>query len=150
MDRGVPGRVLVVDDQQDICWVLAKLLTERNHLVKTAQTGAAALSLTATFEFDVAIVDYRLPDRDGLTLIVELTRRLPGVLSILMSSYGTAALRDNVHSGRVFAFLDKPFSNMTFVRIAEDAIVSRRQGVGSRTRETAPGSALPIEKKPFG
>lgn len=150
MDRAIPGHVLVVDDQEDICWVLAKLLSERSLLVRTAHTGGGALSLTASIEFDVAIVDYRLPDRDGVSLIAELTQRLPGLLSILMTSYGTTSLRESVSRGRVFAYLDKPFSNAAIVRIVEDAIYARRSGIGSRTEELTPGNALPIQKKQPG
>ncbi len=150
MDRGgaLAGRVLVVDDQEDICWVLAKLLSEKGHVVRSAPTGSAALAMIATFECDVAVVDYRLPDRDGCSLIEEMTRRLPGLLAILMTSYGNASLREIVRDGRAYAYFDKPFNNGAIIRIVEDAIIARRLGVDACDREPTPRSALPFGKKP--
>lgn len=149
-DGALAGRILVVDDQENICWVLAKLLSERGHAVRSAQTGGAALAALATFECEVAVVDYRLPDRDGCSLIDEMTRRAPGLRAILMTSYGSSFLREIVSQGRAFAYLDKPFNNTAIVRMVEDAIVARRQGVDARAREAAPRSLFPFEKKPVG
>ena len=152
MDREcpLPGRVLVVDDQEDICWVLARLLSERSHVVRTAQSGVAALAAIATFDCQVAVVDYRLPDRDGCALIDEMTQRLPGLRAILMTSYGSASLREIVKQGRACAYFDKPFKNGAIIGAVEDAIVACAQGAGARARESAPGNDLPFEKKPAG
>ena len=88
------GRILVVDDQEHLCWVLAKLLSERGHEVRTAQTRASALkAVHAGFACQVALVDYRLPTSNGLALIAELTSHLPRLRAILMTSYGSASLR---------------------------------------------------------
>ncbi len=149
-DGVLVGRVLVVDDQENICWVLAKLLSERGHTVRTAQSGGAALAAIATFECDVAVVDYRLPDRDGCSLILEMTRRVPDLRAILMTSYGNASLREIVSQGRAYAYFDKPFNNAAVVRVVEDAMVARRQGVDARARESAPRSGFPFGKKPVG
>lgn len=146
----IPGRILVVDDQENICWVLAKLLSERNHIVRTAQTGAAALAALSRFDCQVAIVDYRLPDRDGCSLIREMTLRIPGLRSILMTSYGNAQLRETVSQGRVYAYFDKPFKNSAVILAVESAIVAWHQGNDSRARESLPRNGFPFDKKPVG
>jgi DNA-binding NtrC family response regulator len=147
-NSALPGRVLVVDDQENICWVLAKLLSERNHVVRTAHTGAAALSALATFDCHVAVVDYRLPDRDGCSLIQEMTRRVPGLRAILMTSYGSASLREIVSQGGAYAYFDKPFKNSAIIRVVEEAIDAYRQGADSLAREASPGNGFPFDKKP--
>jgi two-component system response regulator HydG len=122
-EGGPRGRVLVVDDQEDLCWVLAKILSERGHQVQTAGTGASALSAVRSgVDYQVAIVDYRLPDASGIELALELTSRLPRLLSILMSSYGSDSLRERAMSEGLFAYLDKPFDNDLMIRTVEDAI----------------------------
>ena len=134
-----PGRVLVVVDQANMCWVLERLLLERGHCVCTAQNGAEALAAadaSGELGFHVAIVDYRLPDTDGLALIEALVSRLPRLLSILMTSYGTSALKHRVEDAGVCAYVTKPFNNHEMVRTVEMAVRAGLSGVDSLTRGT--------------
>lgn len=152
MDRStvLAGKILVVDDQENICWVLAKLLSERSHTVRTVQSAGSALSLIASFECHVAVVDYRLPDKDGCSLIQEMKLRLPRLRAILMTSYGNAALHELVSQGRAYAYFDKPFKNSAIIQVVEDAIFSWHQGTDSRARETTPRNGCPKGKEPVG
>ncbi|MBI5481152.1 MAG: response regulator [Deltaproteobacteria bacterium] len=152
-DEDAPrGRILVVDDQEDVCWVVAKLLSARGHETRTAGSGASALKVVAGFECQVALVDYRLPDGSGLALIRELTSRWPRLRSILMTSYGSAALRQQVTDENLFAYFDKPFNNDLIVGAVEDAIRAWEAGddslaAGARARTRFPGRA-PSESLP--
>lgn len=130
MTEGHPiiGRILVVDDAENMCWVLDRILSERGHAVRTARSAAEALAAAADFDCHVAVVDYRLPDGNGLDLIVEMTRRLPSLRSILMTSYGTPELRQQIRSAGLFGYLDKPFENDAMIRVVEDAVGNHRSG----------------------
>ena len=119
------GRVLVVDDQENLCWVISRLLSERGHVVRSALNGAQALRVASAFECQVAIVDFRLPDTSGLALIAQLRIARPGLRTILMTSYGSAALRDEVRAGGLFAYFDKPFVNSQMVEAVEAALLAR-------------------------
>ena len=135
------GRILVVDDQPNMCWVIAKLLSARGHDVRTAHDGAGALAVLGNFDCQVAVVDYRLPDWGGLALIARMQELLPGLHAILMTSYGSAALRQRAMDAGVFAYLDKPFNNELMICTIEAAVRSQEagadslpQGDGARTR----------------
>ena len=67
-----PIRVLLVDDEEGFTEVLAKRLRRRGFAAVVALTGAEALAAAASHPFDVAVVDYRLSDADGLTLLPQL------------------------------------------------------------------------------
>lgn len=121
-DRSPPGRILVVDDQENLCWVLRRLLTERGHEVRTASTAAQALAVAAAFDPQVAVVDYRLPDGSGTALVGRLRALRPGLNAILMTSYGSAALREEVRLGGFAAYLDKPFVNGQMIDAVEAAL----------------------------
>jgi DNA-binding NtrC family response regulator len=138
-----PGRILVVDDQADLCWVLSKILSERGHEVRTAQSGARALAAMAGFDCQVAAVDYRLPDWEGLRLVVEMRSRRPQLRAILMTSYGDAALRQRVASEQLFGYLDKPFKNDLMVQCIEDAILAFEAGKDSFETGTHAGTRFP-------
>ncbi len=118
------GRILVVDDQENLCWVLARVLSERGHVVRTALNVAQALRVASTFDCQVAIVDYRLPDGSGTALIERLRIHLPGLRAILMTSYGSVALRDQVRSQALHAYFDKPFVNSQMIDSVEAALLA--------------------------
>ena len=60
------GRVLAVDDDADILWLLQQLLEAEGHLVAVAATGEAALSILSAERFDVVVLDVTLPGISGL------------------------------------------------------------------------------------
>ena len=124
-DMARPGRILVVDDQENLCWVLSRVLSERGHLVRTAQTSAQALRLASVFPCQVAIVDYRLPDGSGIALIERLRAEIPGIRAILMTSYGSLALHEEIRTLALHAFFDKPFVNGHMVDSVEAALLGR-------------------------
>lgn len=147
-DEDIPrGGVLVVDDQQHLCRLLSKLLSERGHEVRAADTRASALEAISGFHCQVAVVDYGLPESNGIALITEMTSRLPRLRSILMTSYGSASLRQHASNEKLFAYFDKPFNNDLMIRTVEDAIRAWETGEdslarGTCTRTLFPGRAL--------
>ena len=130
-ERTSEGWVLIVDDQPDVCWVLTRLLADRGHAVRSAQTGAAALSLAAALDVRVAVVDYRLPDADGLTLARSLRGLRPELRAILMTSYGNAQLRRRVVEEGLIGYFDKPFNNDAMIRAVEAALRDAAGETGS-------------------
>lgn len=119
------GRILVVDDQEDLCWVLARLLGERGHAVRTARSVAQALRVASAFDCEVAVVDYRLPDGTGLSLVERLRVDVPGLRAILMTSFGGSALREQVRALAFHAYFDKPFVNALMIASVEAALSAR-------------------------
>ncbi len=137
------GRILVVDDQENMCWVLSKLLSERGHIVRTAQSGARALRLLDDFDCQVAVVDYRLPDYAGIALIQAMTSRLPPMKAILMTSYGSVSVRRQAVEEGVLAYFDKPFKNDLMIETIEGGVRSWAEGRGRGTGPGAPSPASP-------
>ena len=59
-------RILVVDDDQDICLLLSRFLTKNGYTVATAGRGSVAKELMAEQRFDLVLCDHRLPDTEEL------------------------------------------------------------------------------------
>jgi len=138
------GRILVVDDEKNLCWILSKILSERGHEGRIAPSGGRALATLESFDCQVAAVDYRLPDWDGLRLVGEMRSRRPRLQAILMTSYGDAGLRQRVAAQQLFAYVDKPFSNELMIGSIEEAIRAWRAGgdslePGTHARTWFPG-----------
>lgn len=74
--RSTAQRVLVVDDSADSAELLGLMLEHAGHQVRLAATGSAARSVASEFQPHVALLDIRLPDTDGYTLVRELRAQL--------------------------------------------------------------------------
>ena len=108
----VPETVLVVDDDQDMCWVLEAALGGLGCAVTTVGSARGAISSVAEHAFPVAFVDARLPDMDGLRLIEELRRLQPVMRVILISGYyieDDMRISEAVRAREIDGFLAKPF-----------------------------------------
>lgn len=102
-------RILVVDDDPAVLSCYGRLLQRAGHSVETAHGGSQALArLTAASPFDVVIIDYRMPEMDGMEFL-RLMRRggyTPEV--ILVSAYVTDKVRESAARMGVRRILEKP------------------------------------------
>ncbi len=107
--------ILVVDDQKNMCWILSKVLAEAGFAVVTAETAAEALAIAVNGEITAMIIDYRLPDKSGLTLLGELRRYYPHLPAVLITSYGSRQLQEEALRQGFHAYMDKPFDNQALI-----------------------------------
>jgi CheY-like chemotaxis protein len=84
--RGLPRRVLVVDDDADTAVALAMMLRTFGHTARKAHDGATALAVLARYEADVVTIDQNLPDTDGATLAREIRARVNRPIRLLCIS----------------------------------------------------------------
>lgn len=80
---------LLVDDDPVLCRVLARALTRRGHQSFSAQTIAEALQLVQQHLFTKAVVDLKLAQESGLTLIQELKRQQPSLDIVMLTGYSS-------------------------------------------------------------
>jgi DNA-binding NtrC family response regulator len=103
-----PKRVLIVDDEPLIRWATSSTLTDAGFSVIEAATAAGARQQFAATRFDLAVLDLRLPDGDGVTLMNELHERYPDCRFIVMTAFRTPELTAQTVTRHV-PVLDKPF-----------------------------------------
>ena len=100
--------VLIVDDEPLIRWSLRAHLEQAGYAVIDAETGRQALDRVGE-QIALALVDLRLPDTDGLQLILEIKRKLPNCRIILMTAYGSPEVAQEARESGAYEVLDKPF-----------------------------------------
>jgi DNA-binding NtrC family response regulator len=100
--------ILLVDDEIEFVETLAKRLAKRGLDVKYVLSGAEALKLMSKEMFDVAVVDVRMPEMDGITLLGEMKRTRPLMETILLTGY--AAVHTGIEGMKqgAFDYLIKP------------------------------------------
>jgi len=82
------GTILVVDDDASIRGLLRQLF-EGNYEVLCAPCGNETLKLLGNRNVDLVLLDYLLPDMDGIEVLEDIRRRWPGTGVILITGYGT-------------------------------------------------------------
>ena len=101
-------KVLVVEDEQDLCEMIAETLRDEGYDVTCAKDGAEAMAAASATPFDLVLADMRLPKLDGLTLFRRLREERPDTDVIVMT--GNAAVADAVSVVKegAFDYLTKP------------------------------------------
>lgn len=129
------ARILLVDDEADIRETLRMALERRGHHVDLAGSSAEALQTAATTTYDVAIIDYVLPDKRGLDLLHELRKRQPFLRAIILSGqidheYLDAGELEKQLKERLGAdrYLPKPASIDVLTRAIDDVMQSANEG----------------------
>lgn len=105
-------KVLIIDDEKDVCTFFRRLLTKKGYLVTTATNEPEALSALADDSFNVAMVDLKLPDTDGLTLLQIIKSRQPACEVILMTGYSTIKTAVMAVQLGAYEYLQKPFDDI--------------------------------------
>jgi CheY-like chemotaxis protein len=100
-------KVLVVDDELLIRWSLYQTLRRAGFEVTLAADGTEAIEKIRQESFDYALVDMRLPDEDGFTVIDEIQRLSPDSRVIIMTAYGSEETEDKTRE-RGVGYLPKP------------------------------------------
>ncbi|GHV56656.1 PleD family two-component system response regulator [Deltaproteobacteria bacterium] len=122
---GVKSRpsILVVDDDPVIGCVLAGALNRGGFEVNIFKNGVKALESFDNLKADLAVVDWVMPDIDGLSLIDRLKAKSPNMPAMLITSYGEHDLvRQALQLGRVDMVLDKPFDLANFLSIVSSFV----------------------------
>jgi CheY-like chemotaxis protein len=102
------ARILHVDDHQDTRLMMSALLQDRGYGVLTAGSMGEALELAKEINFDLYILDVRLPDGTGVELCQKLHETRPGVPVLYYSAYGDAAEVERSLAICGDAYLKKP------------------------------------------
>jgi putative two-component system response regulator len=119
-------RILVVDDESNICRLLERFLGRIGYEVRTANSVPDALALLVSDTYDLVLTDLRLPGPSGLDLLMEVRARSPGTRTILMSAHADVnAAAVAIESG-VDQLIIKPFELEDLRTRIEDSLARRR------------------------
>lgn len=108
-DRSRPIRLLLVDDEEDLVTFLAHRLRKRDVEVTMALSGGEAVAAATDLAFDVAIVDLKMPDMDGISVMEKLRELQPYLEVIMLTGHGTHDSAWEAGRLQAFRYLLKPY-----------------------------------------
>jgi two-component system, NtrC family, response regulator HydG len=101
-------RILIADDEVDICKLLSGFLQRKGFETETAFSGARALEILAGSSFDLFICDFRLGDYDGIGMLTKVKQSHPQVPVIIITGYSDIRMAVNVIKAGALDYITKP------------------------------------------
>ena len=110
-------RILVVDDDQDNCLLTARLLRDEGHEVDTAYDGLSAMKLFAEESHDLVILDYRMPDMDGMDVLETMKSQWPNVPAVFYTAYATIDMIEDALAAGAKRVIPKDTDNTELLEV---------------------------------
>jgi len=108
-------RILIIDDDEVIRETMTMLLEEEGYIVDTAENGKEAIAKTFTNTYNLALVDWRLPDFEGTKLIGQLKETVPKMAKIMLTGYPSMHNAVDAVNAQADAFFCKPADTMAIL-----------------------------------
>ena len=114
-------RVLLVDDEEELVEYLAKRLLREGFTVRATTSGKDAVEVAAEEDFDVAVLDIKMPGMDGVETQRQLRELLPYLQTIILTGHGS--IQTALETGRqdAFTYLQKPVDHDQLVQTITEA-----------------------------
>jgi len=149
---GETARILIVDDDENIRKVLVTILEEEGYNVESVDTAKKAIQRTRRKFYNLALIDIRLPDIEGIELLTRMRDTTPRMRKIIITGYPTLQNAVEAVNKGADAYILKPFDVDKVLRTIEDQLKKQEkekkysqekvaQFIETRVRE------LDVEKK---
>ncbi len=124
-----PIKLLLVDDEEDLVTFLSHRLRKRDLDVTTALRGHDAIAAAATEKFDVALVDLKMPDIDGIKVMEELRNLQPYLEIIMLTGHGSHDSAWEAGRLQAYRYLLKPYDFDELLGLITSAANHKRQSL---------------------
>ncbi len=114
----MPATVLVVDDERNIQLTLSRALSMEGYAVELAGGGREALEKIAALPVDVVVMDVRMPDLDGLSVLEKARETRPELPVVIMSGHGSIETVRSAFRLGAFDYLEKPITEKEKLLVA--------------------------------
>jgi two-component system response regulator HydG len=136
-------RILILDDDTDICNLLSRFLTKNGYTTETAFSGSRAVEMLKVGKFDLLISDFRLGDTDGLKLLERLHQEGLGLPVIIITGYSDIKMAVNVIKAGALDYVSKPL-------IPDEILMMVKRALGEGAADDNEKSEIPAEKASSG
>jgi two-component system, NtrC family, response regulator HydG len=128
-------RILVIDDDTDICLLLRRFLSKNNYEVAIAHDGNSGLTLLQEFRPDLVMTDFRLGDMDGGTILSKIKEKFPFIPVLIITGYSDIKIAVNVMKLGAYDYITKPLFPDEILLTIKKALESTETQAGSMQNE---------------
>lgn len=121
-------KVLIVDDEETLTWSMSKSLAKDKdkYEVIVANSGKEALNILKQNNIDLVISDIRMPDMNGLDLLVQIKKEYPKTKVIIMTAYGSSDVQKEANRRGSLYYIEKPFEINEIRKVIIDLIYKKK------------------------
>src|SRR5512147_1053859 len=114
----MPAMVLIVDDERNIQLTLSRALSMEGYAVEIASGGREALEKIAALPVEAVVMDVRMPDLDGLSVLEKARETRPDLPVVIMSGHGSLETVRSAFKLGAFDYLEKPITEKEKLLVA--------------------------------
>lgn len=128
-------RVLLIDDEEELIEYLSKRLLKEGFTVRAVTSGKAALDAVDEEDFDVAVVDLKMPGMNGIEVQERIKQRRPFLQTVVLTGHGSFQAALDSGKQDAFRFLNKPVDHEELVKTLREAAAEKIKESLARFRE---------------
>ncbi|MCD6432065.1 response regulator [Candidatus Bathyarchaeota archaeon] len=121
------ARILIVDDDEDICRTLSLILEEKGYEVDAAHTGKEAIEKSKTKVYNAALLDIKLPDMEGTELLTAMRETSPKMIKIMVTGYPALKNAAEALNKGADAYLMKPVNPEKLIKTIEEKLKIQKE-----------------------
>jgi two-component system response regulator HydG len=156
---GEDARILIIDDDENIRKVLTTILEEEGYFVESVDTAKKAIERTKRKAYNLALIDIRLPDMEGIELLTRMKDTTPKMRKIIITGYPTIQNAMEAVNRGADGYILKPFDMEKVLATIEYQLEKQRtekkysqdkvaEFIETRVRELETGNELLHKKNP--
>ncbi len=119
--------ILVVDDDKSILRTFTRILQKNEYVIDCAETGKEAMEKAENRDYDLALVDIRLPDMDGTDLLAKLKNQLQHTVKIMITGFPSLETGVKALDEGADAYLVKPVKPQELLALLDEKIKNKEQ-----------------------
>ncbi len=139
--------ILIVDDDESTRRSLSLILGKKGYETETAGTGREALKKAQGRFFNVALLDIRLPDVEGVELLMPLKRMHPDMIVFMITGYPSLETSVRTSLEGALAYITKPLNMDTVLTAVREALERQRLGMEKRRLYKEARQELAVQKQ---
>lgn len=137
------ARILIVDDNVNLCRTMSLILSRKGHSVTTAKDGAAAIEQLEQSPVDIVFMDIKMPVMDGVETYKRIKQIRPETIAIMMTAYAVEDLIQDALMEGAFAVIYKPLDMEKVISLIEEPR-SAKDGVFIMVVDDEPGTCTTL------
>lgn len=141
-------KIVVVDDEADICFLLKRFLSKNDFIVETAQNGKDGLALIESISPDLVMTDFRLGDITGTELLTTIKSKRPNVPVLIITGYSDIKVAVNVMKLGAYDYITKPLFPDEILVTVKKAIADAEAAQNDEQHYIAPASSDGMAEAP--
>src|SRR6185295_15895298 len=118
-------KILVIDDDMDICNLLERFLSKKGHSVKKAFTSSTAFAMIEQENFDVVLSDFRLGNTDGKEILKKVKEKNSATQVIIITGYSDVKIAVDVIKLGAFDYITKPLFPDEILLLLDKALAKK-------------------------